>query len=203
MASIISAGTSAGTAIAISGDTSGNLAFQTQAGANTITVPNGTGTMSVQGVSTNIVSATQQTLSGTSVTFSSIPSWVKRITVMINAATVSGSGNTLIQIGNGTAETTGYTALSVYTGAAVGQATSTAGFISVNGSSGNVMYGAFTLENLTGNTWVMRGQVMTTITNTMIFNNGLKTTSGALSVLTFTTTTGTDTLGGTINILYE
>jgi hypothetical protein len=45
MASIISAGTSAGTAIAISGDTSGNLAFQTQAGANTITVPNATGTV--------------------------------------------------------------------------------------------------------------------------------------------------------------
>lgn len=45
MASIISAGTSAGTAIAISGDTTGNLAFQTQAGANTITVPNATGTM--------------------------------------------------------------------------------------------------------------------------------------------------------------
>jgi len=45
MASIISAGTSAGTAIAISGDTTGNLAFQTQAGANTITVPNSTGTI--------------------------------------------------------------------------------------------------------------------------------------------------------------
>ena len=45
MASIISAGTSAGTAIAISGDTSGNLAFTTQAGANTITVPNASGTI--------------------------------------------------------------------------------------------------------------------------------------------------------------
>jgi hypothetical protein len=49
MASTISAGTSAGTAIAIAGDTSGNLAFQTQAGANTITVPNATGTMMVSG----------------------------------------------------------------------------------------------------------------------------------------------------------
>jgi len=49
MASIISAGTSAGTAIAISGDTTGNLAFQTQAGANTITVPNATGNVMVSG----------------------------------------------------------------------------------------------------------------------------------------------------------
>jgi hypothetical protein len=45
MASIISAGTTSGTALNISGDTSGNLAFQTQAGTNTITVPNVTGTL--------------------------------------------------------------------------------------------------------------------------------------------------------------
>ena len=47
MASTISAGTSAGTAIAIAGDTTGNLAFTTQAGANTITVPNSTGTIAL------------------------------------------------------------------------------------------------------------------------------------------------------------
>lgn len=49
MASIISAGTTSGTAINISGDTTGNLAFTTQAGANTITVPNVTGTMLTSG----------------------------------------------------------------------------------------------------------------------------------------------------------
>jgi hypothetical protein len=49
MASTISAGTSAGTAIAIAGDTSGNLAFQTQAGTYTQTVPNATGTVMVSG----------------------------------------------------------------------------------------------------------------------------------------------------------
>jgi hypothetical protein len=49
MASTISAGTSAGTAIAIAGDTSGNLAFTTQAGTYTQTVPNATGTVMVSG----------------------------------------------------------------------------------------------------------------------------------------------------------
>jgi len=49
MASTISAGTTSGTAIAIAGDTTGNLAFTTQAGTNTITVPNTTGTMMVNG----------------------------------------------------------------------------------------------------------------------------------------------------------
>jgi hypothetical protein len=49
MASIISAGTTISTALNMSGDTSGNLQLQTQAGANTITVPNATGTMMVSG----------------------------------------------------------------------------------------------------------------------------------------------------------
>jgi hypothetical protein len=49
MASTISAGTSAGTAIAIAGDTSGNLAFTTQAGTYTQTLPNATGTVMVSG----------------------------------------------------------------------------------------------------------------------------------------------------------
>jgi hypothetical protein len=49
MASTISAGTTSGTAIAIAGDTTGNLAFTTQAGANTITVPNSTGTIVTTG----------------------------------------------------------------------------------------------------------------------------------------------------------
>lgn len=40
MASIISAGTTSGTSLNLSGDTTGNLAFQTQNGTNTITVPN-------------------------------------------------------------------------------------------------------------------------------------------------------------------
>jgi hypothetical protein len=47
MASIISAGTTSGTALNMSGDTSGNLAFQTQAGTYTITVPNVTGTLAL------------------------------------------------------------------------------------------------------------------------------------------------------------
>jgi hypothetical protein len=49
MASTISAGTTSGTALNMAADTTGNLAFTTQAGANTITVPNATGTMMVSG----------------------------------------------------------------------------------------------------------------------------------------------------------
>jgi hypothetical protein len=49
MPSIISAGTTSGTALSLSSDTTGNLAFTTQNGANTITVPNATGTLALTG----------------------------------------------------------------------------------------------------------------------------------------------------------
>lgn len=47
--STISAGNTITTAITVTGDTSGNLIFQTQAGTNTITVPNTTGTFALTG----------------------------------------------------------------------------------------------------------------------------------------------------------
>ena len=47
MASTISAGTTAGTALNMTGDTTGNLAFTTQAGLYTQTMPNTTGTILV------------------------------------------------------------------------------------------------------------------------------------------------------------
>jgi hypothetical protein len=73
MASTISAGTSAGTAIAITGDTTGNLAFQTSAGTYTQTMPNATGTIVTTGspASGNVIQvvnatyATATTTSGT------------------------------------------------------------------------------------------------------------------------------------------
>lgn len=61
MASTISAGTTSGTALNMSGDTTGNLQLQTQAGANTITVPNVTGTIMVNGPAFSAYSNATQT----------------------------------------------------------------------------------------------------------------------------------------------
>ena len=64
MASTISAGTTSGTALNLTGDTTGNLAFTTGAGANTITVPNETGTIitnKTTGTVLQVVNATYST----------------------------------------------------------------------------------------------------------------------------------------------
>lgn len=71
MASTISAGTTSGTALNFTGDTSGNLQFQTQAGANTITVPNVTGTLLTDkyaGTVLQVVNATTSSSASTSST---------------------------------------------------------------------------------------------------------------------------------------
>ena len=159
-------------------------------------------TAPVGAVYNGLQTGTQQTLSGTSVSFTGIPSWVKRITVSFTSATVSGSAHFLIQIGNGTAETTGYSATSIYGGGSSGQQSSTSGFISVNGANTNTINGLITFVNQSGNIWTCMGMSSAGST-TMIWNNGAKTTSGTVSVLKFTTTNGTDTLGGSINIIYE
>jgi hypothetical protein len=106
MASIISAGTTSGTALNFSGDTTGNLAFQTGAGANTITVPNVTGTLLtnktagtvlqvVQGVLTTEVSSTSSTYADTGVTATITPtSATSKILVMVNHNACRKSGGT-------------------------------------------------------------------------------------------------------------
>lgn len=190
--------------IVIAGDTSGTVTLNVPliSGSNTVTIPAVTGTAVVAGQNSAITAATQQTLSGTSVSFTGIPSWVKRITVSFTSATVSGSSSFLIQIGNGTAETTGYASTTIYAGSASGNGSSTSGFISQNGANTNVISGFITLVNQSGNIWTCNGSSSTGST-IQIFNVGTKTTSGTVSVLKFTTTNGTDTLGGSINILYE
>jgi len=68
--------------------------------------------------------------SGTSIDFTSIPSWVKRVTVMFNGVSTSGANNLLIQIGAGSVETTGYVSTGAYAGPtnSAGGTTSTAGY---------------------------------------------------------------------------
>jgi hypothetical protein len=207
MASTISAGTTAGTALNMTGDTTGNLAFQTGAGANTITVPNGTGTIAVQGVSTNIVSGTAvASTSGTSIDFTSIPSWVKRVSVIFNGVGTSGTSAYLIQIGSGSVTTSGYSSGGNRAGTASPvTATSTAGFIINSAASGGGKNGIFTIALMnTSNGYVFNGTGYAPAEPNQYVSAGNISLSGVLDRVRITTVNGTDTFdAGSINILYE
>ena len=190
--------------VVLSGDTSGTvtLTVPAVAGTNTVTVPAGTGTMAVQGVSTNIVSGTAvASTSGTAIDFTSIPSWVKRITVMFNGVSTSGTSNVQVQLGAGSVITTGYASGSTSGSVNV---TSTTGLLVTNSTlAANLTSGSLVLNNISGNTWVSNG-VVYQYTSYGTVSGGVIALSGTLDRVRITTVNGTDTFdAGSINILYE
>jgi hypothetical protein len=142
--------------------------------------------------------------SGTAVTYTSIPSWVKRITIMFNGVSLSGSANFLIQIGAGSTTSSGYNSTGMSIGSAVASAgtTSTSGFIFWTNNASNLSSGQIILTNLTGNTWVCSGNLK--ISSYVSWGAGDVALSGTLDRVIITTSNGTDTFdAGSINILYE
>ena len=141
---------------------------------------------------------TPQTASGTSVSFTSIPTGVKRVTIGFEALSTSGSNYYILQIGpSGGVETTGYVSQS-------NGASATNGFILNSGNSANSHHGAWvlTLIDSSTNTWVCNGAAGTASTSFAL--TGSKSIASVLSRLTITTNLGTDTFdSGKINVVYE
>lgn len=190
--------------VVLSGDTSGTVTVTVPAiaGSNTVTIPAGTGTVAVQGVSTNIVSGTAvASTSGTSIDFTSIPSWVKRITVMFNGVSTSGSSIVLVQTGAGSVTTSGYLGSATYGNTA----NFTTGFaVGNSGAATYFRYGAMTILNISGNIWVASYAGGLSGITEFGCGGGNVTLGGTLDRVRITTVNGTDTFdAGSINILYE
>ncbi len=164
------------------------------------TMPAGTGTVSVNGVSSNIVLGTaQNSTSGTSIDFTGIPPWIRRITVMFNSVSTNGGSPYQIQLGtSGGFVTTGYTS-------GVNVTTSTTGLLVVrNLNSGTLQSGILTIANISGNNWVSSGVVGANGGNTVESAFGTVPLSGVLDRVRVTTVNGTDVFdAGSINIMYE
>lgn len=149
--------------------------------------------------------------SGTSVDFTGIPAWVKKITVMFNAVSLSGNSTFRIQLGTGstTYTTSGYVTFGITFGASsLGAGTDTGGFpIGQNQTAGGVTtYGGnCMITNVTGNVWsymAMCGGSSTT--NGGLLGGGSVSLGAVLTAVRVTTINGTDTFdAGSINILYE
>jgi hypothetical protein len=172
----------------------------------TLTLPAGTGTVAVNGLSSNIVPGTAvASTSGTSIDFTGIPSWVKRVTVVFSGVSGNGSSSILVQLGTGstTYTTSGYAATGSYTDTATNLVTSTAGFPIFQNSAASAFSGTMVISNITGNTWVANhsGANGTSYSN----NGGGNVALGAvLTAVRITRVNGTDTFdAGSINILYE
>ena len=210
----------------LNGSTSGYTEIDAPAvaGSNTLVLPtgngsadqalvtNGSGTLSFADRGRMVLETAKATTSGTSVDFTGIPSWVKRITVLLNGVSTNGTSNTLLRLG-----TSGGIQTSTYTGRTIGGQTTmnnaldwTNGVelrhvnseldpVTVNGSL------TFTLLNSSSNVWSVTGSVARFVaTAESSFMGGVITLSGVVTTLRITTNGGTNTFdAGSINILYE
>lgn len=141
------------------------------------------------------------TTSGTTKDFTSIPSGVKRVTIMLDEVSLSSNGHLLVQIGDsGGVETTGYQSESVSAGVGTN---STSGFIIYDGVASREVSGVMELLNISGNVWVASGTAGLGSSSYACYFGGNKTLSNTLDRVRLTRT-GTDTFDkGQVNILYE
>lgn len=172
---------------------------------------NGSSSVTINsGAVLGITSGTAQaSTSGTSIDFTSIPSWVKRITVMFSGVSVSGTSAILLQLGTSSGvETSGYLSYAAYSGGTnlAGNLTSTAGFIVYSNTAANLFYGHIVFTLFGSNAWVgshILGLNASAV-GYSVQGGGNKTTAATLDRVRITTVNGTDTFdAGSINILYE
>ena len=168
----------------------------------------GAGTYTISPASTGTVSGTI-TAGSTAVDFTSIPSWAKRITIIINGVSLSSTGNLLFQIGTGgTPTTSGYTGACGIIGGSgtTAVANSTSGIPLIINSATTSVSGSIFFYNQTSNTWVCNGN-----TSYVTGNGGMSAIGGNIAlggtldmVRITSTAAGTNVFdAGSVNILYE
>jgi hypothetical protein len=144
----------------------------------------------------------------TSVTFGSLPSWIKRITVMFNGVSTSGSSNIQIQIGSGSTVITGYnsSASQLNTGSMSTSGSINSGFVLTYSTllNSSLCSGHAVLTTLGSNNWIESGLLSRGDGCIFVSAGTSGALSGALDRVVITTVNGTDTFdAGSINIIYE
>jgi len=145
--------------------------------------------------------------SGTSIDFTGIPSWVKRVTLMLNGVSqdASSTGMLLIQIGDsGGIETTGYSGTGTRLSGGVSSSTAYTNGLGTNlGAVAAFFSGHVIFTNVSGNIWAGSSVLGGSDTSTSL-GGTTKTLSSTLDRVRLTTTTGTDIFdAGSVNIFYE
>ena len=172
------------------------------------------GTLDPAGFKTQGSSITQafniDTTSGTSIDFTTVPAWVKRITVTLAFVSTTGSSPLLLRIGSsGGISTSSYTSSAGFITGAGGVVSgyNDTGFLMAGVTPPALIEGVFTIVNDKNNEWMYTGTSQYRISSTLQqigFHNGHADLGALLTRVRITTVNGTDTFdGGRICILYE
>jgi hypothetical protein len=204
--------------VAISGNASGTgtltIAAPNTNSDYTLTLPQATTTIvgtdatqtltnkTIQGGAITSGTAVAST-SGTSIDFTGLPSWVKRITVMFDRVSTNGTSFVQVQLGtSGGFVITGYVSAASNTGTGI---SSTTGLVIYSSAASDSRIGTMSLNLISGTRWIASGNTIIGTTANLNFPQaGTVDISGTLDRVRITTVNGTDTFdAGSINILYE
>jgi len=154
---------------------------------------------------TSMTAVAAATGSPTSIDFTSIPSWVTKITILFTGVSTSGTSNPIIQIGTGgTPTTTGYLSGGAQVGIGTSNANSTSGFVISSGAAATVLHGSITIFLQTGFAYVCSHTLGGSNAAIAFLGGGSVTLATTLDMVRITTAGGTDTFdAGTINVMYE
>ena len=143
--------------------------------------------------------------SGNAIDFTGIPSWAKRITIMLYGISTTGANDLIIQVGNGSIVTTGYQVQRSYISTSTANAAGSFNFCIATlptGTAADTKMAQIVLTNVTGNIWVSTSN-SATINSVSGYSAGGITLSSALDRIRLSTNSADTFDAGTINILYE
>lgn len=155
-----------------------------------------------------VLGTSTATTSGTTIDFTGIPSWARRVVVNFTGVSTNGTSSYIVQIGDsGGIENSGYLGASSNVFSASGSSAFTDGFGIVAGGAGVTIHGSIiiSLSDVVNNTWDAFGILGRSDSAVTIQTGGSKSLSpGPLDRIRLTTENGTDTFdAGKINISYE
>jgi hypothetical protein len=186
--------------------------------AGNLLTSNGTAWISSAPAASGLISGTAQSLVGqNSVNFTSLPSGIKKLTVIIRNASTNGTSIPVVRIGaqNSIASAATFylgTQMAIISGGNPGSTADTTGVILNNSNAAaNVYQGTVEFTALESNyTWAYSAQISLSNTTRLMINNGTIALgdyyvgAAELSNVRLTTINGTDTYdAGTINIVYQ
>ncbi len=179
-------------------------------GTNILTV-SAAGKVNIE--SSVLQSATAQaSTSGTSIDFTGIPSWVKRITVMFNGVSTSGTSAIIVQLGTGntpTYTTSGYVSYGTNHASSSNTITTVTTGLPFSGIAvaANTYTATNTITTYGTNNWMgvaIGSGGPSTVGNGTGYGSGYIALGAVLTALRITTVNGTDTFdAGSINIMWE
>jgi hypothetical protein len=142
--------------------------------------------------------------SGTAIGFTGIPSWAKRVTLVLQRVTTSSTAQWIVQIGSGSYTASGYTSVGQtsysVSGATISQTTGMAIF---HNTATTYVSGTMTFTNISGNLWVQNHTASYDVAGSCQ-GAGFIDIGATLDRIQITTVGGANTFtGGSVNVFYE